>query len=658
MASAMPKEAHPRFDSGPRSPSAGAADTARGGRLPILILALTGCFAAFALLPRVRDNPRLFWTFAIVAAALLAWEVLLWTASRRRGRPLRIEYAPPLRSHYIQASVQLSIYLYWGWYWRELYAEAPLILAQLVFLYVFDALLSLSRGRSWRLGAGPWPIILSINVFIWFNDDWFVFQFVMVALCALGKEFVRWNRDGKNTHIFNPSAFGLTVASLALIVTGATKDYTWARDLASTIERPPHIYLWIFVAGLVVQYCFSVTLMTLSATAVLCLMNLAYTGSTDVYHFVTTNISAAVFLGLHLLMTDPATSPRTNAGRLLFGGLYGVGNWVLFDILRHFDAPELYTKLLVVPLLNLAVPLLDRVARAGVIGWLNGAWESVLKPKAMNLIHMGCWAVLFTTMLTTGFVEGPHAGYSIAFWKRALARAKPDALRNLILVSLSQANNGSGPANNEVGLILMEGNELVRQSNAKAARYFGIACAAGDPNGCANVAIQYLFLHERRSEEDLAQAFHQLERWADTNAGGLGCFLVGFAYESGRGRPRDLERAITFYRRCGPDNLYACKGLARLGLAGTVAALDLRGVAPILQKAADAGDAESCWYLSYMYLAGSGVGRDRPKAAALLARACALGSAQACEAQRLPVPPAFASPVISVPGWSTAFPAR
>src|SRR5678815_2612882 len=94
--------------------------------------------------------------------------------------------------------------------------------------------------------------------------------------CALGKEFLRWNRDGKNTHIFNPSAFGLTVASIALILTGATKDYTWARELASTIERPPHIYLWIFLAGLVVQYFFAVTLMTFAATAVLCLMNLVY----------------------------------------------------------------------------------------------------------------------------------------------------------------------------------------------------------------------------------------------------------------------------------------------------------------------------------------------------------------------------------------------
>jgi hypothetical protein len=73
-----------------------------------------------------------------------------------------------------------------------------------VFLTTLDALLSWSRGRSWIPGMGPFPIVLSTNFFLWFRDDWFVWQFVMIVAGALVKEFVRWERNGKRVHVFNP----------------------------------------------------------------------------------------------------------------------------------------------------------------------------------------------------------------------------------------------------------------------------------------------------------------------------------------------------------------------------------------------------------------------------------------------------------------------
>ena len=48
---------------------------------------------------------------------------------------------------------------------------------------------------------------------MWFRADWFMLQFLMVTTGALGKEFIRWRRDGKLTRIFNPSAFGLCLFS-------------------------------------------------------------------------------------------------------------------------------------------------------------------------------------------------------------------------------------------------------------------------------------------------------------------------------------------------------------------------------------------------------------------------------------------------------------
>src|SRR5207247_8986969 len=127
-----------------------------------------------------------------------------------------------LKQHYLQACAQGSVLLYWGWYWRQVYAAAPLIVAQLVFAYAVDILLTWSRRDTYTLGFGPFPIIFSINLFLWFKPDWFYLQFLMVAVGFAAKELIRWNKKGKPAHIFNPSSFPLGLFSLALILTGTT----------------------------------------------------------------------------------------------------------------------------------------------------------------------------------------------------------------------------------------------------------------------------------------------------------------------------------------------------------------------------------------------------------------------------------------------------
>ncbi|MFN0057530.1 MAG: RnfABCDGE type electron transport complex subunit D [Planctomycetota bacterium] len=627
----------------------------RWQRFPVLPMALTFVFFALTLLPSVQANSGLVWTFSGVAATLIAWELLLWTLAARNGRLLRVQFAP-IKSHYVQASVQLGIMVYWGVYAESVVAQAPLILAQMLFLYAFEGLVTWSRGRVWRLGFGPLPIVLSTNLLLWFKDDWFVFQFLMLTAGALAKQFITWNRDGRRAHIFNPSAFGQTLFALVLIATGTTQELTWGREIATSFETP-HMLIVIFCLGLIVQYFFHVTLMTLAAAATLCLVNLIYTGLTDVYFFVNINFAAPIFLGIHLLVTDPSTSPRTSVGRVIFGVLYGLGYCVLFRVLDLYDVPLFWDKLLPVPILNLCVPLIDRLASFGSVGKWNRGWESLLPARSLNFVHMGAWIALFLTMLATGFVAGPHAGNSIPFWKKAVADGKPHAGSSLVMVAGAQAEGGgSGEAFNELGLICMEG-KIVKQNRGTAARYFAKACELGNINGCANVAIQYLFLHERRSDADVARAFDQLEAECNRVSNWGICFLVGVAYETGRGRPLDPRRAIELYERSGLENLYAVKGLARIALLGGGEVSDLTRIPPILERACAAGDAESGWYLAYFQHEGKGgLPRDDLKARMWLERACKLGAKQACQVLEKAEWPPFSKPVMLVPTWSSAFP--
>jgi hypothetical protein len=110
----------------------------------------------------------LTWTFAGAAAALLAWNAALLASALRRGRTLSVEIVLR-KQHYLQACIQGSLLVYWGWYWRQVYDSAYLIAAQLLFAYAFDMLLSWSRRDVYALGFGPFPVVFSMNLFLWFT---------------------------------------------------------------------------------------------------------------------------------------------------------------------------------------------------------------------------------------------------------------------------------------------------------------------------------------------------------------------------------------------------------------------------------------------------------------------------------------------------------
>jgi Flp pilus assembly protein TadD len=373
------------------------------GRALAFPLTFTLLLLALSLLPTIRHNSNLLRSFLGAGAVLLAWNVITLVTARRRGRALAVEIV--LRpQHYLQACAHLSILAYWGWYWREVYHAAPLIAAQLVFAYAFDALLTWSRRDTYTFGFGPFPIVFSTNLFLLFKPDWFYLQFLMVAVGFAAKELIRWNKDGRQTHIFNPSSFTLTVFSVFLLLTGTT-SITWGPEISVTQFNPPHIYLLIFLVSLPAQVLFGTATMTLSAVATTYLFGLLYYAATGTHYwfpggdFFQEPIPIAVFLGMHLLFTDPSTSPRTELGRIIFGVLYGLSVVGLISLLISLNLPGFYDKLLPVPILNLMILWIDKAVHSG---WLKrfdpGTLGRRLMPRQRNLVYVCIWAVTFVTM--------------------------------------------------------------------------------------------------------------------------------------------------------------------------------------------------------------------------------------------------------------------
>src|SRR3954470_18326414 len=261
------------------APHAPATPSSRALFLPLLITAL---LASSALLPPMRQNRHLLLSVLGAAGVLLIGLLCLWRTSKQR--PLRFEIS--LRpQHYLQASMHATIYAYWGWYWRPVYDAVPLIAAQLAFAYAFDMLIAWWRRDTYTLGFGPFPVIFSTNLFLWFKPDWFYLQFCMVAVGFAAKEWIRWDKGGRQVHIFNPSSFTLAVFSLGLILTGTT-SWTVGEEIARTQFNPPNIYVLLFLVGLPGQLLFGVTTMTMSAVVTTYLFGLAYLGATGTYYFV------------------------------------------------------------------------------------------------------------------------------------------------------------------------------------------------------------------------------------------------------------------------------------------------------------------------------------------------------------------------------------
>ncbi len=455
-------------------------------------LAFTAGLSGLTFLPQVRQTSRLLSAFLIAAAVLLAWDAFLFFWARRTGRTLSFELLFK-KQHGIQACAQAAVLLYWGWYWPQVYASAYLILAQLLFAYAFDMLLGWSRRNAYTLGFAQFPIVFSINLFLWFKPDWFYLQFLMVALGLAAKELIRWNKDGRKVHIFNPSSFPLALFSLLLLAKGAS-DITWGQQISTTQFYPPHMYLFLFLIGLPAQLFFGVTSMTMSAVVTTYLFGLAYHAVTGVYFFYDSYIPIAVFLGMHLLFNDPSTSPRTELGRIIFGALYGLSTVLFYWLLGIRGMPTFYDKLLPVPLLNLSVQGIDWLVRSK---WLRAFDPAVLgrrlRGPARNLAYMSIWGVIFAGMSAAQGVGDNHPGQWLPFWRNACQEGRAYACPYLADVELGFCNQGSGWACNDAGLLDIalsrSGEDLRRLDPAQAAAPFTRGCEQGFQVACQNLIM-------------------------------------------------------------------------------------------------------------------------------------------------------------------------
>ena len=335
------------------------------------------------------DRSVLVASILTTVIGLALWLSVLWRSTRHKDRSFHVEISLK-KPHCVQTVLQLCLYVYWGLYWDEVKNYAPLIGVQLVFAYLFEMLLSWSRNKTWHLGFGPFPVVLSINLFLWFKDEYFYFQLLLIALAYLVKEFVTWKRSGKRTHLFNPSGISLSVVSVGLMA-AASVDMTNGLDLIWSFYLPPNYFEVIFLLALASQFLFGTTPVTFGAAVAL--YSLFVVSKLILGTSITASpIDIVVFLGLTFLVTDPSTSPRTNTGKFLFGFAYGCGIMAAYVMLRYLRQPTYFDKILLVPIVNVLVRKFDVVAER-LQSWMNEKW--IPSARCQSAVYLGLYVIFF-----------------------------------------------------------------------------------------------------------------------------------------------------------------------------------------------------------------------------------------------------------------------
>jgi TPR repeat protein len=535
-------------------------------RLRLFTYALFGVLASLGLFAYQQER----WVVAAsVAGALVfvgAWHAWLHLS----GRPLVVEgNIRPV--HYLQLICHSSIYGYWSFYWDGVGAHVPMLLAQICFAYLFDIALLWTKRGSFRWGFGNIPIVLSTNLFIWFKDDWFYWQFPLIALAFFGKEMIQWTRDGIRGHIFNPSGFTLGVFSVVLLVTG-TASTTYGMEIASTLGRAPHMYVWIFLLGLIVQTNFPVVLMTGTAAIAIYGMTWLHTQTTGLYLFVDTTIPIAVFLGMTFLFTDPATSPRSSAGKILFGLIYGVLVVLEYQWLMHLGTPTIdspgenltyFDKLLQVPVLNLLVPVFDRVGRK-----INlERFDFSLDRLPVRIGATAAWCGLFGVMLPS--LAYYHPGRNVGFWEEKCFPGEPkdgktwrerfpngneEACRSLAVMYVDPCELGDPAACYGLGNLNLEGAGMpVREVNGM--HLYERACEKGYAPACTELG-NMLVTREAKADQDAAVKLFAL---GCDLAEGDACRNLATSYARGIGVEADMDRAFKELERARAAYDAGCK---------------------------------------------------------------------------------------------------
>ena len=270
-----------------------------------------------------------------------------------------------VRAVFFQFFAQLAIYLYWGKFNPVVLERIPLIIHQISFGYLFQFVLCMFYEKKYTVSFSTSAAIMSANLFIWFAPKVYFFHYVVIVATLLGKMFLVRVVNGVERHIFNPSGLVSFLLATAISIYSFNDDfnffeYIYGPQIGAYWLWLPHFDIVVLIASCLTLWTPNLYLIPISCYTLLLGANFATRFFSGKYLLDALG-KGSVFLGVTLLITDPATSPKTKVGQILFGMSYAVSLALAFTILISFRWNLYYKKVFFICLINLLTPYFDQI---------------------------------------------------------------------------------------------------------------------------------------------------------------------------------------------------------------------------------------------------------------------------------------------------------
>ena len=277
-------------------------------------------------------------------------------------------------SHALPVAIQASLFLYWALYWPGVTLHLPSLFAQIALAFALDFCLSLYYNGRWRITLAPLPIVLSINLFAWFSGWFFISLTIFVAI--ISKVWLK--RNGH--HIFNPSAFALTIGGLLCLLVPSYFSYT---GLFHPMNLAPNMSELIILLTVVPLLRFQITPIPISIILSYLLFSW---GNGPVLS------QGPMLVAVTLLATDPQTSPKRLLGQILYGLIIGFGISFFSRLMLLMGVPDEFAKVFPIPIVNVFAGNLDKISK--LLGW-----ERMEESFSSNMAYVAIWIFLISPFL-------------------------------------------------------------------------------------------------------------------------------------------------------------------------------------------------------------------------------------------------------------------
>lgn len=231
------------------------------------------------------------------------------------------------------------------------------ILTVVVTSVVLDLLLTYVTRKIIIFPASGFISSLSMALMLQTQHPKNYIVYVLAGVLAIGSKYLI---TFDKRHVFNPSNFAIVLLLFAFPVTVTINPDEWRTSLL--LISP------ILLLGTRLIVKAKVYAVALSFLAVEGMFFALYslTGSLSIFqmrtHLEFSLLSPSILIFTFFMITDPRTVPKSQIGKVLFGGIIGVLHWLYLSLLFHNVALflALFTMSLTVPVINRVVDKLER----------------------------------------------------------------------------------------------------------------------------------------------------------------------------------------------------------------------------------------------------------------------------------------------------------